>query len=281
MALAVKVAASPAGPYDLGSVVTLTATITPRGDRQVRWLRGGNVVGDLGTARTLVLTLSGDTRGEYVAQITPTGDWKDAVSSNAVAVVPKPTAVDDPNSANPDPAEAQETLVFSPRFAAVAAAVLFLVGFVALWSPARAIGRFTWGTSATSAAARVADVGSVIGLGLLVIGGVALLGGIWMAVVEFRGRMRTSKSLPVPPGRARGGVLEAAPGIIDALSKLKGPTAVLVIACIPLLAAAWIARGAVEAPSTTTTTTSVAVTTTLPTFGTTTTVPPTTNTTRR
>jgi hypothetical protein len=74
---------------------------------------------------------------------------------------------------------------------------------------------------------------------LVALGGVVVLIGVWMAIVEWRGRFRA-------PSKYRG-IEEDLPKIIEAIGKLQGAALVLVVGVLVLFAAAWIAQSGVGA----------------------------------
>jgi hypothetical protein len=84
-------------------------------------------------------------------------------------------------------------------------------------------------------------------LGLLLIGIVVILGGLFAGLMEVRGRMASQKL-----STERRIQLGTAPikwnEVIDSIGKLKGAALLLVVGCIPLLAAAWIGKTALEVP---------------------------------
>ncbi len=85
-------------------------------------------------------------------------------------------------------------------------------------------------------------VAVVMALPLVVLGTVSLLTGLWMAVVEWRGRFaekssETDKGLTVEPDK-----------IIEAVGKLRGATLAMVVGGILLLGAAWIGQAAASPP---------------------------------
>jgi hypothetical protein len=81
--------------------------------------------------------------------------------------------------------------------------------------------------------------------------------GIFGALLEVRARLRTPKDRAAFGGR---GALPDVKGVIEAIGKLRGSALIMVIACVPLLAAAWIGNTAVDQTSPTTTTTPTSTT---------------------
>ena len=104
-------------------------------------------------------------------------------------------------------------------------------------------------------------IGGMVAIGLLIIGGVIACAGIFGALLEVRARLRTPKDRAAFGGR---GGLPDVKGVIEAIGKLRGSALIMVIACVPLLAAAWIGNTAVDQSSPTTTTTTPTSTTVAP-----------------
>jgi hypothetical protein len=135
----------------------------------------------------------------------------------------------------------ESPIEFDPRFALLGLLVCAIGGVVAvmpIWQAIYILGGED-GTFPNS------DVGALVAFGLLLIGILIVMGGLFLAALEARGRMRRTAE----PNRG------AAPpttgdwaGIVDAIGKLRGSALVLVIGCIPLLAAAWIGKTAIEQP---------------------------------
>ena len=75
--------------------------------------------------------------------------------------------------------------------------------------------------------------------------------------MRIRARLRTPKDRAAFGGR---GGLPDVKGVIEAIGKLRGSALIMVIACVPLLAAAWIGNTAVDQSTTTTTTTTTSTT---------------------
>jgi hypothetical protein len=117
-------------------------------------------------------------------------------------------------------------------------------------------------------------LGGLIGVGLVLIGAVALGAGVYGGLLEVRGRLRTKKDLEIDKAAKESGAFEAKGAeealkgvavVVDAVGKLRGASLILVVACVPLVAAAWIGHAAVDQPTpATTTTTTTSTTTTLP-----------------
>jgi uncharacterized membrane protein SirB2 len=101
-------------------------------------------------------------------------------------------------------------------------------------------------------------VGGLVALGLLMIGIVVILGGLFAGLMEVRGRMLALKNPPQPDRKFQKLAPSAWSTVIDSIGKLKGAALLLVVGCIPLLAAAWIGKTAVEVPGSAAVATTVA-----------------------
>ena len=158
------------------------------------------------------------------------------------------------------PGRPEPLLVYSAGFAVLAMvfSVLLLAGgltplAIVLWRVA--VSSTGTGTEAT------VTIGGMVAIGLLIIGGVIVCAGIFGALLEVRARLRTPKDRAAFGGR---GGLPDVKGVIEAIGKLRGSALIMVIACVPLLAAAWIGNTAVDQTSPTTTTTTPTSTTVAP-----------------
>jgi hypothetical protein len=87
-------------------------------------------------------------------------------------------------------------------------------------------------------------VGLVMALPLTALGGLAVLTGLWMALVEWRGRFAERKAEPESAVVRKGLGGEDAGKIIDAVGKLRGAALAMVVGAILLVAAAWVAQSA-------------------------------------
>ena len=139
-----------------------------------------------------------------------------------------PTIPADESGAEPAP-------TFKPRFAALSALALAVLGVVLLWRPARTawdIAKSDWlGDRSDDALA------SSLSVPLTVLGGALIMIGTWMALVEWRGRFKE-------PARARSRSMPDVPEIIAAIGKLRGAALVLVVGAALMLASAGVAASA-------------------------------------
>lgn len=242
MTLKVTITQAPAGPVSAGTRVTLTAVPEPETPAPSYTWALPNGASATGSSHEFEATPELAAEYTVTATVADAGGLTTASATTSVQLVAVPDSAESP-------------ITFRPIFAILAALVIAVLFGAALKSTFGAVGDFKWSDGSSQSANRAVDVGGVVGLVLLIIGGTALAVGLWMAVVEFAGRFRSDGT--APDAAARGGFTEDAPKIIEAIGKLKGVALVLVVACIPLLAAAYVARGGVEqAPPTTTTTTS-------------------------
>ncbi len=116
---------------------------------------------------------------------------------------------------------------------------------------------------------RLSGMPWMVAVFLLVVGVASLLAGLFLALLEFRGRARTAEELAAaePAGRAQvdsladdaGGIISAIPEAIKSFGTLKTTSAFLVLAAVTFVAAAAIGWKGVEGsptPTSTPTTTS-------------------------
>src|SRR2546427_11893543 len=83
----------------------------------------------------------------------------------------------------------------------------------------------------------------------VLIGAVLIAVGLWMAIVEWRGRFAIAKRLEATePGRTTVMTADDAGKAIEALSKLQGAALVMVIGSLLMLSAAWVAQSAASPP---------------------------------
>jgi len=101
-------------------------------------------------------------------------------------------------------------------------------------------------SSWTGEAGRLAFAASLT-VPALVLGGAAVGLGLWMAVVEWRGRF-ASKPLQKDATLQRQGIVDNLPQIFEAPGKLQGAPLLLVIGTVLLLGSVWVA-GSTAAPA--------------------------------
>jgi hypothetical protein len=157
-----------------------------------------------------------------------------------VKVGEKPAVVKERRLVVSDASRTESPTEFDPFFAGIGLIVCVVGGFLVvtpIWRAIRDV--HPQGTIAVQGP----DVGAVVAFGLLLIGIVIIVSGLFLAAIEARGRMsRKAGSVRTSAAPATGDWA----AVIDALGKLRGSALVLVIGCIPLLAAAWIGKTSVE-----------------------------------
>ena len=158
---------------------------------------------------------------------------------------------------------AEVPVVYEPRFAAIAAAVVLGTFLVVLWPVWAIAGRVSFGKDVSFPA--------VIAVQLVIVGVLIALAGIYLSLLEFRGRARTVAELrpPAGPESAVGGlgavdeVAKSIPEALKAFGQLKAPAAAMAIAALLFICATVISWRGLPATSTTgPTTTAVAPATT-------------------
>jgi uncharacterized membrane protein len=241
------------GDLTEGQDVVLTAKLSDRAaEYEIKWrLPGATDDSDL---RDNPLPTKAPPVGKpetYTAIATPKTPGGNPIS--ATEELKSTQKADEPNGETGGENPSTEIpMVFDGKFAALVAIPVVLVA-VAFFAP---LGYF-FATRSYGGDA-IDQVIVLISLSLLTIGAFVMLFGVYAGLLEVRGRMRTAKQLKEAQDR---GLLDSAEGvakIIDAIGKLRGAAMILVIACVPLLAATWLAQTAVDnktAPTSTATAT--------------------------
>ncbi|MCW2996557.1 MAG: hypothetical protein JWN65_106 [Solirubrobacterales bacterium] len=138
--------------------------------------------------------------------------------------------------------------MFRKTFAILTAVVTAVVAAVVLWKPASAVWKVTKADWVADQGGDTALAAS-LGVPLVVMGGVLVALGAWMALVEWRGRF-------VDPERARAGVTAAptidVPAMITAIGKLRGAALVMVVGALLMFGAAWVGQSSAGSPDTAT-----------------------------
>ncbi len=161
---------------------------------------------------------------------------------------------------------AEVPVVYEPRFAAVAAAALLATFLVVLWP--------IWAIAGRVAFNKNVSFPAVIAVQLVIVGVLIALAGVYLSLLEFRGRARTMAELRPPAGPEAaavgdlGAVDEVAKSIPEALKafgQLKAPAAAMAVAALLFICATAISwRGLPSTSSPTAPTTTAAPTTTKP-----------------
>jgi len=231
----VEITQSPDGKVDYGDSVTLTAS--PTAGYDFAWTKPNQ-----GTATGLSISVCANEKNK--------GLYKVVATPNAGG-----PALDDGKHELlvGDPSTAEAPLEFAPLFAFLTAlgvgalAVLFILPLMReLYSGAHL-------------ESDLAEVARLTTLTLLAIGGGVIFVGAYGGLLEVRGRMRIKEKPPTPPTPPRAAeeglaaatsvvseVIKGGAAIVDSVGKLRGASLVLIVGCIPLLAAAWVAQSGVS-----------------------------------
>jgi hypothetical protein len=242
--------------YDPEEVVTLTADMPGATSPTFEWSGDDNITPKTGA--TVSVKMKKDA-GEYDYSVkgTPqTGGAETKAFKLRVKAAGAPAPAPNPEEDAPD------LLVFKPWFA-VAAGLLVVAALVAFALPLhkvlyKLVDRVTKDEQDLSKV-----IGGLIGLSLVLIGAIVIVGGLYGGLLEVRGRLRTKDDLEIDKAAAGAGLATKGAVIdpkgfavlVDAIGKLRGAALILVIGCVPLIAAAWIGHAAVDTPSPTTSTT--------------------------
>ena len=195
--------------------------------------------GSRADGRAIVVTASRRTQGKYRVTATPKRAGGESLNAEHALKVEGPSQ---PTTPPPAPNSGE----FHPRFAA-GSALLILVFAVLLLAP---LVYRLYDTDAPDAVDRLATLTS---LGLLSIGVVVLMLGVYVVLLEIRGHLWTQDGREGLDGAAQAtGEVEAnetrerAPAA-NSIGNVRGLIVLLlVIGCVPLVAAAWVAQSGVE-----------------------------------
>ena len=184
-------------------------------DDTVKWQRDST---DAGTGATLEITVDDSHVGKYTATVTRKAGGSDSATFDvSLAAESKP--------------------FYEADFAKNAATVIGVVSIVILAIGAGRIIDKTGGDWNASGGNLM--FAAALTLPVLVLGGLALAVGLFMAAVEWRGRFQAEAKQP--PGKSR--IVPALPDnldkIIESIGKLQGATLVLVVATLLLLGSIW------------------------------------------
>jgi len=229
--------------FAAGPKVTLTAENSGYATAW-RWTKNGvAIAGAIDSSH--VFDMNEDAEGSYVVIATINGA---EVPSPAVKITlpldNKPAG----DAAEPVTTPGEQPPTFHPVFAAL----LGLAGLALAVGLALMAGLPDTHAGLSNAEWRALDgrlkVGVVMALPIMLLGGLAVLVGLWMAVVEWRGRlveMPKKMATPKPNGGAETQGLTVEPDkIIEAVGKLRGAALAMAVGTILLVASAWVAQSA-------------------------------------
>jgi hypothetical protein len=145
-----------------------------------------------------------------------------------------------------EPVDPDQSLRFDPWFASLMGLTTVWIGWFVL-KPVFSTIRSLAELSKTDSVNLRPIVGGLVALGLLLIGIVVILGGLFAGLMEVRGRM-VQRELSARHNARLVGQSIKWNEVIDSIGKLKGAALLLVVGCVPLLAAAWIGKTALEVP---------------------------------
>lgn len=252
----VAIQCSDVSPFKEGARITLNASVEDGEATGWKWTRDKQPDTEKSNSRELKVAV--DTKGSWVATATLKGNGE-------VESAPFEVEMKDTNDGTTDddsvPTEAQPWFDkdFALWFALACVAIGGLVLFIALHLSDGRLGLTGDEWATLDARAKVA---TRIVLPIVVLGVVAVLVGLWMAAVEWRGRFKkpepsaTSSDLttatPSPTGKGTG---KDAAEIIESVGKLRGATLVMIVGALLMFAAAWITQSTASPPDTPATTT--------------------------
>lgn len=203
-----------------GVPVTLKATATP-GATSYEWkLNGVPIPAAISPEHSFVMGVATD--GEYVVEAKLAGK---PIRSNPVTFTR---------------AFGEDAPEFHRLFAIGAAIALIVVGALLFLGLQYLGGRILVGDFYRGLEGRL-KVAVVLGLPTMVVGTVVVLIGAWMAIVEWRGRLKKPSDTRI--GTRSGGAGEVKE-IISAVGSLRGAALVIVVGAILMLGTAWIAQSA-------------------------------------
>ena len=230
--------------FRAGVRVALKA-IAPPGTSDYEWLRNNVVVADASTNQHL-LTLGEDTAGYYTVRAKVGGKTQ---TSDAVRISIDDTANTAGNGGaapagggtGSRPSTPEEPATYHSGFALASAVFIVLLG-VALYVELGYLGsRILTNAFWTGLEGRL-KIAIVLGLPATVVGLVVILVGLWMALVEWRGRLKDRRAgASVASGAPSAGDVKE---IIAAVGNLRGAALAMVVGAILLLGTAWVAQSA-------------------------------------
>lgn len=215
--MAVKVSRTDSGIGAVPSGTKIKLQVSPTAaDDTVKWELGSKE--QAGKDATLEITVDGNTAGMYTATVTHKAGGSDTAQFDvSLAAESKP--------------------FYEAEFATTVAIVIGTVSVLVLAIGAgRIIDKSGADWNATGGNLMFA---AALTLPVLVLGGLALAVGLFMAAVEWRGRFQAEARKPA----GRPGIVPALPEgvdkIIESIGKLQGATLVLVVATLLLLGSIW------------------------------------------
>lgn len=224
-----------------GRKVTLTADNSGYATAY-QWMKdGAPIAGAIGSQHAF--EMNADAEGSYVVIATINGAEVPSPAVRITLPLDKALAGD-----APEPVTTGEP---PPTFHPVFAVFLALVGLALAVGLGLMAGLPDTHAGLSNAEWRALDgrlkVGVVMALPIMLLGGLAVLVGLWMAVVEWRGRLmdRPKMERPKPDGEVQSEGLSVEPDkIIEAVGKLRGAALAMAVGTILLVASAWVAQSA-------------------------------------
>jgi hypothetical protein len=227
--------------FAVGQTVLLKVTPTA-GVTDFVWKRDG-VVQAGKTLNQLTFPMTADTGGTYSVEAVKDGQPVTAsVTISLPAAAPANEAKPGDGTGAGAASPPEPPAAFYPKFAMDAARLITLFGVILVLG----LGLFGYvalsGAAWTSMEGRL-KIAVILGLPTAILGGVVILVGLWMAVVEWRGRLTkpVDDDEPVARGLPSGDDVSK---VITAVGALRGPALALVVGAILMLGTAWIAQSA-------------------------------------
>jgi hypothetical protein len=141
--------------------------------------------------------------------------------------------------------------IFKTGFAVIIAsviAILALFTYLAIFKDWWPLGKAGFSDTEWNAFEPRLKVAVKLAAPSVLIGAVLIAVGLWMAIVEWRGRFAVAKRLEAGKVGERIITADEAGKVIEALSKLQGAALVMVIGALLMLSAAWVAQSAASPP---------------------------------
>lgn len=177
-----------------------------------------------------------DVAGNYVAAATIDGQ---PTQSEPYVVAIK--AADDPNNVKPDGGTTESPPRLHPWFAVIIGVLAVVLGGALVLGLNLLNGRSGFSEADWTALEGRLKVALGVALPMTVLGIASVLVGLWMAVVEWRGRFAERTQAPEPGTK---GIPENADKIIEAVGKLRGAALAMVVGALLMFGAAWIGQSA-------------------------------------
>ena len=227
------------GPALPNTDVILQASVTGGSAHTWEWKLNGNVLADVDQSQ-LEFRMANDRAGTYVARAQLTDQsWTPDSAPLTVALAPATLP-----ETTPEVPAAEAPPTMNVAFAWIAGIILALIGYAAVATIDVLDDRLGLGQTDWDSLTGGQRLAATLVVPLIVLGALAVVIGMWMALVEWRGRFRDATTV----------VTKSVTGddvskVIDSIAKLRGAALVMVVGGLLMLSAAWIGGSAASPPA--------------------------------